>query len=46
MRQPDGVLERLASHHEAAARQHPLGERPYDRFIHGLRNTKVVSIDN
>src|SRR5215813_6638299 len=46
VRQTDGVLERLASHHEAAARQHTLAERPDDRFIHGLRDTKVVSIDN
>src|SRR5262245_56440253 len=46
MRQTDGVLKRLASHHEAAARQHTLGERLSDRFIHGFRDTKVVSIDN
>src|SRR5262245_34963073 len=46
MRHTDGVLERFASHHEAAARQYTLGESPDDRFIHGLRDTKIVSIDN
>src|SRR5262245_41214938 len=46
LRQGDRVLKRRPSHHQATARQHAGREGTYDRFVYGLRDAKVVSIDD
>src|SRR5262245_49009368 len=46
VRQTDGVLECRASHHQAAARQHAFSEGADDCLIDGLRDAKIIGIDN